>query len=112
MKRRQVRMQPTWEERADGIVLPVKAHAGAKRNEITGVHDGQLKVSVTQAPERGKANQALIKVLCLRLGLRKSQVSLISGETSPQKQFLIQASSLSELKATLTILLDSDQDGR
>ena len=98
--------QPDWEERADGIVLPVKAHPGARRNGITGLHDGQLKVSVTQAPERGKANAALIKVLCKELDLRKSQVTLISGETSAQKQFLIQDIPLKELQTKLAAVLE------
>jgi uncharacterized protein YggU (UPF0235/DUF167 family) len=48
-----------------------------------------LKVAVTQAPERGKANRAIIELLADALGLRKSQITLLSGETSQQKQFLI-----------------------
>ena len=33
------------------------------RNGITGEHNGSLQVSVTQAPEKGKANKAIIAVL-------------------------------------------------
>ena len=48
-----------------------------------------LKVSVTQAPEKGKANKAVIELLAKKLGLKKSQIELIAGETSHQKRFLL-----------------------
>ena len=73
----------------DGAILPVRAQPGARRNEVRGLQDGALKVSVTQAPEKGKANKAIIEVLAKWLGLRKSQFELISGETASQKKFLI-----------------------
>jgi uncharacterized protein (TIGR00251 family) len=73
----------------DGTILPVRAHPGARRNEIRGVQDGMLKVSVTQVPEKGKANKAVIDLLAKKLGLKKSQIELIAGETSHQKRFLL-----------------------
>ena len=77
------------EPHPEGAVLPVRAHAGARHNEIRGEQNGMLRVSVTQAPEKGKANKALIAVLSEGLSLKKSQIELISGATSPQKRFLI-----------------------
>jgi hypothetical protein len=44
---------------------------------------------VTQAPEKGKANKAVIELLSKLLGLRKSQIELLAGETSSQKRFLV-----------------------
>ncbi len=73
----------------DGTILPVRAHPGARRNEIRGVQDGMLRVSVTQAPEKGKANKAVVELLSKKLGLKKSQIELLSGETSHQKRFLV-----------------------
>lgn len=87
-----------FEQLPQGIVLPVKARAGASRDAITGVHNGMLKVSVTQAPEKGKANQAILKLLSKFLELQKSQIELVSGQTSPQKKFLITGMSLAELR--------------
>ena len=77
------------EPHPEGTILPVRAQPGARMSEIRGIQDGMLKVSVTQAPEKGKANKALIALLSKTLGLRKSQIELISGQTSPRKQFLI-----------------------
>ena len=73
----------------DGILLPVRAQPGARRNEVRGIQEGALKVCVTQAPEKGKANKAIVEVLAKWLGVRKSQVELISGETASQKKFLV-----------------------
>ena len=75
----------------DGAILPVRAQPGARRNEVRGIQDGALKVCVTQAPEKGKANKAIVEVLAKWLGVRKSQIELISGETASQKKFLVRA---------------------
>jgi uncharacterized protein (TIGR00251 family) len=80
-----------------GTILPVRAQPGARRNEIRGQQDGMLKVSVTQPPEQGKANKALIALLGKQLSLRKSQLELIAGETSRQKQFLVRGVAPQEL---------------
>ncbi len=85
------------EAHAEGTILPVKAHAGARRNVIRGEQGGSLQVSVTQAPEKGKANKAIIAVLADALSLRKSQIELVSGETSPQKRLLIREIEPAEL---------------
>jgi len=81
--------QPTWEERSGGVLLPVRAQPGARRNELRGMDGGVLKVAVTQVAEKGKANTALIALLAKTLGLRKSQVELISGETSRDKTLFV-----------------------
>jgi uncharacterized protein len=81
----------------DGTILPVRAQPGARRNEIRGEQDGMLKVCVTQSPEKGKANKALVELLCKSLGLRRSQIELVSGETSHSKRFLVHGLTVQEL---------------
>lgn len=85
------------EPHAEGTILPVRAQPGARRNEIRGEQDGALKVCVTQVAEKGKANKAVIEVLCDALDLRKSQIQLVSGETSHQKKFLVRCLTTAEL---------------
>ena len=82
----------------DGVILPVRAQPGARSSGIRGVHDGALRVSVTQAAEKGKANKALLGILGKTLGLRKSQIELISGPTSSRKRFLIRDVSEEQLR--------------
>ncbi|REJ88857.1 MAG: DUF167 domain-containing protein [Planctomycetota bacterium] len=79
------------------VLLPVQAQPGGKRDGIVGVHDGRLKVAVTQAPEKRKANKALTQVLAKELGVRRSQISLQSGETSAKKVFGIVGLSAEEV---------------
>ena len=74
---------------AEGVVVSVRAVAGAKRSEVRGEQNGALKVTVTQAAEKGKANKAIAALLVGALGLRKTQVELLWGATSRNKQFLL-----------------------
>ncbi len=85
------------EPHAEGSILPVRAQPGARRNELRGEQEGMLKVSVTQVAEKGKANKAIVELLHKQLGLRKSQIALVSGETASQKRFLIREVSPAEL---------------
>jgi uncharacterized protein len=82
---------------SDGVLLPVKAQPGARRRAITGVHDGALKVAVTEPPEKGKANRAIIEVLCEVLSLRSAQIEFQSGETSKLKQLIVRGITVDEL---------------
>lgn len=99
------------EQTDEGILLPVKARAGARRNGISGEHDGMLKVSVTQAAEQGKANTALMKVIARDLGLRNSQVVLKHGTTSANKLFLIVDADIGEIRNRVRKTLDACQVG-
>ncbi len=90
----------------NGIVLHVRAQPGARRNAITGIHAGALKIAVTAAPEKGKANAAIVSVLCKQLNLSPSQVAVIAGESSRQKKILIAGISSDELQRRILTKLD------
>ena len=98
-------MMVPLEETPVGIVLTVKAQPGARRNGVVGEHAGSLKVAVTQAPEKGKANDAIIEVLADLLELKRNQLRLVSGATSSQKKFLVTGVSLDELQQRIERLL-------
>jgi uncharacterized protein len=89
------------EPHPEGTILPVRAHPGSRRNELRGEQDGMLKICVTQSPEKGKANKALVELMAKSLGLRKSQIELLSGETSHHKRFLIRGITPEELAQIL-----------
>ncbi|MBI3837067.1 MAG: DUF167 domain-containing protein [Planctomycetia bacterium] len=98
------------ESHPQGTILPVRAHAGARRNCIRGEQAGSLQVSVTQAPEKGKANKAIIAVLSDELSLRKSQFELLGGETSPNKRILVRDVAKADLTARLQRALAESGD--
>jgi uncharacterized protein YggU (UPF0235/DUF167 family) len=94
-----------------GTIFSVRARAGAKRNAVTGIRAGSLLVWVTQAPEKGKANKAIVALLAESLGLRKSQLELLAGETSPQKRFLARRVAPAELRTRIEQLGAPREDG-
>jgi uncharacterized protein YggU (UPF0235/DUF167 family) len=67
----------------------VRVRAGARRTGIAGEHDGALRVDVSAAPEKGKANRAVAEVLADLFGITKPSVQLLTGSTSQQKRFLL-----------------------
>lgn len=88
-------------EHAAGCVLPVRAQPGAKRNGIVGEQNGCLKVAVTAPADQGKANRALAEVLADGLGLRRSQVELLSGPAQRGKRFLLRGVTAAEMRVRL-----------
>lgn len=72
-----------------GVRLKLRVKAGGRKNAILGEYAGALKLSVTAAPEKGKANKALLKLLSDALGVPLSSLAILSGHASPDKVVLI-----------------------
>ena len=94
-------------DHAEGCVLPVRAQPGAKKAAVVGERGGALKIAVTAPPEAGRANDALIEALRDTLGLKRSQIELISGQTSRDKKFLIRGVVKADLERRLAALVGS-----
>ena len=73
----------------DAIVFTAKIVPGSSRTAIAGVLDGMVKIKVAAPPEKGKANQGLMAFLAERLGIRKNDVTILSGQTHPVKQIRV-----------------------
>ena len=95
------------ENHPQGIIVPVKAQPGARRNGVVGEHAGALKVQVTQAPEDGKATEAVLELLADVLQVKRSQVTLMSGATSRQKRFLVTSVVLADVTKRLQTELEN-----
>ena len=89
------------QEADGGVVFGVKVVPGSSRTAIAGTLDGMLKVKISAAPEKGKANKCLIEFLAKQLGVKKNAISIISGQTSPVKQVRISGISAEALTAGL-----------
>jgi uncharacterized protein (TIGR00251 family) len=92
------------EDTGRGVVIPVRAHAGARRNAILGTRQGMLRVAVTAAPEKGKANHAIVALLSETLGVAKSAIEIVAGDTSPQKRFLIHDATAEQIRSAIAQL--------
>lgn len=73
----------------DGVTLRLHIQPGAKKTEVAGLHGDALKVRLAAPPVDGKANACLIEFLAERLNVAKSDVRLLSGETSRAKRLRI-----------------------
>ncbi len=71
-----------------GATLAVRVTPKASRNAIERKGD-EIRIYVTTVPENGKANAAVTKLLAKALGVPKSRLSLIRGETARDKVFRI-----------------------
>ncbi len=68
----------------------VKVIPKSSKTELVGyLPDGTWKVKVAAAPEKGKANRALCEFLAERLGIAKSRIRIVSGETSQLKRIRV-----------------------
>lgn len=75
---------------ADGLRLPVRLTPKSAADRVQGIATdaagrAALKVAVTAAPENGKANAALEKLLAKMLALPRTTVSVVSGHTARSK---------------------------
>jgi uncharacterized protein len=65
--------------------LSVRVTPHAKRNAVTKMPDGSLKIHVTAPPENGRANDAVVETIAEWLGVRPRQVTIVKGATSRNK---------------------------
>jgi uncharacterized protein len=70
---------------ADGCSVAVRVQPGARKNGVTGVHAGAVKISLTTPPTDGRANEALIALLAELLRVPRTRISLVSGITNRTK---------------------------
>ena len=94
----------TVQENDEGVIFAAKIVPGSSSpTRICGLLDGMLKVKVSTAPEKGKANQCLIGFLARQLGVKKNAVHIISGQTSPIKHIQVIGLSIDILQKKLNL---------
>lgn len=84
-----------FRRRADGVAFAVRLTPKGGRDAIEGwavvaAGDAVLKARVAALPEKGKANKALIALLAETLGVPRSSVRLLSGESARLKAVLVE----------------------
>lgn len=81
---------PAWlRDTTDGVEISIYVQPGAKSAEVSGEHDGALKLRINAPPVDGKANAAVIAFLAECCGVSKSKVTLLSGDTNRRKRLRI-----------------------
>jgi uncharacterized protein (TIGR00251 family) len=81
----------------EGVLVSLRVTPNAGRDVIDGVETRDdnsivLRIRVAAVPDKGKANAAVIVLLAKKLGVPKSSLRLVSGETARMKTVLVEAS--------------------
>jgi uncharacterized protein len=96
-------LPPFLRAAGQGSELLVHVVPGGSRDEIGGLHGERLKVRLAAAPQKGRANKALVLFIAALLKCPASKIDLIRGSSSRQKTLQIDlnihkvASALEEL---------------
>ena len=91
------------EESNDGVVFTVKVVPGSSRTAVCGLLDEMLKIKVSAAPEKGKANKCLLDFLAKQLGVKKNAVKIVSGKSNPVKSVQVLGISVEQLLNKLNL---------
>lgn len=97
-------------ESALGVVFCVKVVPASSKTHIAGLLDGMIKVKVAAPPEKGKANKCLIEFLAKKLSIRKKDVRVVSGMTSPIKKIEITGLTAGQVTAMMCENNDKKQN--
>ena len=81
--------------------LEAKVVPGSSRTEIVGWLGECLKIKVAAPPEKGKANQAVIKLLSEKLKLNEESFTIVSGSSSQRKVVEIEGITHQQLSQAL-----------
>ncbi len=83
------------------VRLRVRVSAGAARSEIVGRHGDAWKVRVAAAPERGRANKEVLRLLADALGVPIARLDLAAGAMARDKVIEVEGMTLAEVEAAL-----------
>lgn len=86
---------------SQGVLIPVIAQPGAKRNALVKFHDGAVKIAVNQPPDKGRANEAILEVLAKALDLPLRSLELVTGATSRRKMVLVRGADIKAVRQAL-----------
>ena len=64
--------------------IEIKVFPKSQREEIVR-QEGAIKAYIKAAPDKGKANKALIGLIAKEYGVKKSDVRIVTGQTSRNK---------------------------
>lgn len=85
----------------DAVGLDIVVQPRASKAGVAGLHDGALRLRVTAPPVDGAANAAVVKLLADLLGVPKSRVMIVGGQTSRRKRVRIDGMDANTLRARL-----------
>lgn len=74
----------------EGSLIAVHAQPRAGRSKVVGPHGDALKVRLAAPPVEGAANKELLKLLSKVLGVSRSRLALVAGDSSRRKRIRVE----------------------
>lgn len=94
---------------ADEVIIILHVVPGSKKDQICGfMEDGRLKIKIAARAVDGKANQRLLDYLSELFGIKKSCISIQSGEFSRNKKLLVTGVDKKHLQKSLIRIMNQD----
>lgn len=81
-----------------GVILAVRVVPRASRSELQGIHGDALKIRLQAPPVEGKANRALVEFLAESLGVSRSGIEILTGDTNRNKRVLVRGVSMQQVE--------------
>ena len=82
--------------------ISVTVSPGARRSDLVGRHGDGWRARIAAPPERGRANEALCKLLAEALAVPRSSVRIVAGRSARAKVVEIDGLELLEIERKLT----------
>lgn len=90
-----------------GASIELFVRPGAAKDALAGIHGTGLRVKVKAPPVEGRANRAVEELFAGLLGLPRSAVSVVTGESSRHKTIRVAGMSPEDVTAALDGVLSS-----
>ncbi|HPY05732.1 MAG TPA: DUF167 domain-containing protein [Rectinema sp.] len=84
-------LKPALHEEKEGIVLDVYVIPRAPYDSVEGLRDGRILLRVKAAPEKGKANEAVLDLIADYFDIASSNLRILRGHSSKRKSILLQS---------------------
>jgi uncharacterized protein (TIGR00251 family) len=78
-----------YSEKDGALSFKVRVVPRASRSEISGEHDGALRVRIAAPPVDGAANEELVRTLAKAFEVSRSNIEIVAGHNSRSKQISI-----------------------
>ncbi len=86
---------------SSGAEISVRVLPRASRNAVVSFEGDVVKIALTAPPVAGAANKALVEFLAKVVGVSRSRVAIVSGETARHKRVRVDGLSIEEVRAKL-----------
>ena len=83
------------------VSITLRVTPSASRDAVVGWQGDMLRLRVAAPAQRGKANEAVLRLLASALGIERRRLRIVRGHTSRQKMVSVDGLDEAEVRARL-----------